>query len=134
MTSLASGVDLIEIERVKDTLQRHGARFVRHVFTAAELADVCGEDQDYARFASSLAARFAAKEAVAKALGTGIGAVGWQEIEVLRDSCNAPCLHLHGVAKKLAAELGLETWSISLSHSHSHAIAMAVAVGEHKIS
>lgn len=129
MTPLASGVDLIEIERVQDALRRHGGRFAQHVFTAAELADVCGEDQDYARFAPSLAARFAAKEAVAKALGTGIGAVGWQEIEVLRGSNNAPGLHLHAAAKELAAELGLVTWSISLSHSHSHAIAMVVAVG-----
>ena len=76
------------------------------------------------------AARFAAKEAAAKALGTGIGAVGWQEIEVLRGPNQEPTLHLHGAAEKLAAELGLETWSVSLSHTHEHAVALVVAVGD----
>ena len=126
---LASGVDLIEIERVQEALQRYSGRFAQHIFTPAELADVCADGGEYARFAASLAARFAAKEAAAKALGTGIGAVGWQEIEVLRGPNQEPTLHLHGAAEKLAAELGLETWSVSLSHTHEHAVALVVAVG-----
>ena len=126
---LSSGVDLIEIERVREALQRHGERFVRRVFTPAELSDVCGDNRAYAQFAPSLAARFAAKEAAAKALGCGIGDVGWQEIEILRSPNQSPHLHLHGAAQTLAASLGLSTWSVSLSHTASHALALVVAAG-----
>ena len=119
--NLTTGVDLIEIERVEQAASRHGERFLSRVFTPAELAE-CGLRYD------SLAARFAAKEAVAKALGSGIGRVGWQEIEILRGSENQPVLYLHGMAGELADELGFETWSISLSHTRFHAIAMVVAV------
>ena len=73
---------------------------------------------------------FAAKEAVAKALGTGIGDVGWLEIEILGDEQNAPTLILSGAAKKRAADLGLSDWSVSISHSMTHAVAIAVAIGK----
>lgn len=119
---VASGVDLIEIERLEGTIQRYGDRFLKRVFTQQEL-DEAGQSM------ASLAARFAAKEAVAKALGTGIGTVAWQEIEVLRGEARQPVLHLHGEASRLAARLGLQDWSLSLSHTHTHAIAMVVAVG-----
>ena len=119
---LATGVDLIEIERIRQAMQRHGERFLARVYTSQELAEV-GED------AASLAVRFAAKEAVAKALGTGIGRVGWREIEILRGPALEPVLRLHGAARRLAEENGLHTWSISLSHDHTHAIAMVVALG-----
>lgn len=78
---------------------------------------------------ASLAARFAAKEAVAKALGTGIGPVSWREIEIRRGSARQPVLLLHGAAAQLAAELGLTEWSISLSHSQETAVAVAIAAG-----
>jgi holo-[acyl-carrier protein] synthase len=117
---LATGIDLIEINRVEKALQRHGQRFLSRIFTPAELAE-CGGRVD------SLAARFAAKEAVAKALGTGIGRVGWQEIEIERGPANEPTLLLTGKAAQLADEIGLNTWSVSLSHTHTHALAMVVA-------
>jgi holo-[acyl-carrier protein] synthase len=120
---LTTGVDLIEIERIQDAIERHGERFLQRVYTDREL-DLCGQAS------ASLAVRFAAKEAVAKALGTGIGEVRWQDIEILRDEARAPLLYLHGQAEALAALLGLRTWSLSLSHTGSHAIAFVVAMGE----
>lgn len=127
MLTLSTGIDLIEIERFKKAIERHGLRFLERVFTSQELSEV-GEN------AASLAARFAAKEAVAKALGTGIGAITWQEIEILRGESRQPLLTLHGSAQQLAAYLNLEKWSISLSHSQSHAIAVAVGIGDSNIS
>lgn len=120
--NLTSGVDIIEIERLKEALERHGARLLKRIFTASELEEV-GSNH------ASLAARFAAKEAVSKALGTGIGRVKWHEIEILRGPAREPNLYLHGEAARLASELGYETWSISLSHSQTHAVALAVAIG-----
>lgn len=118
---LTTGIDLIEIERIADAIERHGERFLNRIFTPREIADCGGR-------AESLAARWAAKEAVAKALGCGIGAVSWQEIEIQREENGAPTLHLYGEAARLAQEKGLETWSVSLSHSQSHAVAMVVGV------
>jgi len=120
---LRTGVDLIEIDRVADVVRRHGDRYLDRVYTAAELEQARGNAQ-------SLAGRFAAKEAVAKALGTGIGPVGWQEIEVLGDDQNAPKLQLSGAAQARAAALGIEQWSVSISHSMTHAVAFAVGIGE----
>lgn len=123
MMILATGVDLIEIDRLEKAVLRHGQRFLNRVYTPAELAEA-GANK------ASLAARFAAKEAVAKALGCGIGPVSWREIEIRRDPARKPILHLHGAAAQLALESGLQNWSISLSHSQSHAIAFALAMGE----
>jgi holo-[acyl-carrier protein] synthase len=119
---LRTGVDLIEIDRVAEVIARHGKRYLERIYTSAEL-EQCG------RRTESLAGRFAAKEAVAKALGCGIGEVGWKEIEILGDEQNAPVLTLYGAAELKASELGLTTWSVSLSHSMSHVVAMAVAIG-----
>jgi holo-[acyl-carrier protein] synthase len=119
---LRTGVDLIEIDRVAVVIARHGKHYLDRVYTPAEL-EQCG------RRTESLAGRFAAKEAVAKVLGCGIGEVGWKEIEVLGDEQNAPVLILHGAAELKANELGLTNWSVSLSHSMSHAVAVAVAIG-----
>lgn len=120
---LRTGVDLIEIERVRTAIATHGDRFLRRVYTAAELA-CCS------RRVESLAARFAAKEAVAKALGTGVWRDGvlWTDIEVLKAESGAPVLHLHGAAAVIAAADGLSEWSISLSHDRSRAIAFVVAL------
>jgi holo-[acyl-carrier protein] synthase len=117
---IRTGVDIIEIERVARAIERHGARFYSRFFTEREVADS-------RRQAAALAARFAAKEAVAKALGTGIGVVCWTEIEIIRGDQRQPELHLHGAAARLASELGLSEWAISLSHTHQHAVAFAVA-------
>jgi holo-[acyl-carrier protein] synthase len=119
---IANGIDLIEIRRVSEVIARHQVRFLSRVFTEAEI-------QDTKANTASLAARFAAKEAVAKALGCGIGPIAWREIEVRKGPENMPVLHLYGSAARLAQEKGLTEWSISLSHTETHAIAVAVAVG-----
>lgn len=116
---LRVGVDMIEIVRICETVERFGARFLDRVFTPQEQA-YCGDKT------TSLAARWAAKEAVAKALGCGIGDVAWIEIEVLLDGSGAPQLRLSGAARRLAEECGLSQWSLSLSHSRSHAVAFVV--------
>lgn len=118
---LRVGVDLIEIARVQRSIDRFGARFLARIFTEREIAYCNGR-------AASLAGRFAVKEAVAKALGTGIGDVCWKEIEVMNDQAGRPILCLHGAATELADALGLMQWDISLSHSNSHAIGMATAI------
>jgi len=119
---LATGVDIIEIERIQQAMQRYGQRFLQRIFTATELEESAGNP-------SSLAARFAAKEAVAKALGCGIGPVSWQEIEIRRAEARRPLLVLHGAAAQVASQQGLQTWSISLSHSLAYAVAFATAIG-----
>ena len=122
MEHLRTGVDLIEISRVEAVMQRYGQRFLNRVFTPQEQADSGGR-------AASLAARFAAKEAAAKALGCGIGLVGWLDIEITRDPERRPGLVLHGEARQRAQELRLREWSVSLSHSRDYAIALVVAAG-----
>ena len=119
---LATGVDLIEVARIEEVIARHGKHYLERIYTQAEL-EQCGKR------AESLAGRFAAKEAVAKALGCGIGDVAWKEIEILGDEQNAPMLTLYGEARDKAQELGLTTWSVSISHSQSHSVAFVVAIG-----
>jgi holo-[acyl-carrier protein] synthase len=118
---LRCGIDLIEIQRMEDGINRLGERFLNRFFTPGERADC--DDKPH-----RLAARFAAKEAVAKALGTGIGDVGWRDIEI---RCNndrgRPTLYLHGPAAALAAEMGLTQWDVSLTHTQDYASAVAVA-------
>lgn len=123
---LRTGVDLIEIERIREAVDRHGVRFLERVYTRQEV------DQSGGRL-ESLAARFAAKEAASKALGTGVWRAGicWTDIEIVRDEMTgAPALVLHGAAQEQAQALGLHTWSVSLSHDRTHAIAFVVGVGE----
>ncbi len=119
---LAVGVDIIEVERLSRGLARHGDRFLDRFFTPRE-REQCGGR------ATSLAGRFAVKEAVGKALGTGIGDISWKEVEIINDERGRPILTLHGEAARLSAELGLAEWSISLSHTNTHAVGMAVALG-----
>jgi holo-[acyl-carrier protein] synthase len=120
---LRSGIDLVEISRLEDIQARIKERFLKRVYTAIELEECQG-------LSASLAGRFAAKEAVAKALGCGIGPVSWQEIEIRRGPKGEPYLELHGQALALAQEVGISSWSISISHTVEHAIAMAVALSE----
>ena len=122
MNRVVTGIDMVEIPRLDDVLERHGDRFLYRVFTSNELSEAGNRT-------SSLAARFAAKEAVAKALGKGIGRVGWRDIEVLRNVEGQPTLHLHGAAAQLAADLSISTWSISLTHTQHTAAAVVIGVG-----
>lgn len=122
---LTSGVDLIEIARVEAAVARFGERFLKRVYTPAELAYCRGR-------VSELAARFAAKEAVAKALGVGLAymaaeGVGCREIEVLADGRGRPYVVLYGRARARAEALGLRDWSLSLSHARDFALAFVVA-------
>ena len=119
---LAVGVDIIEVARIQRSVDRHGVRFLNRIFTTQEQAYCVGR-------ADRLAARFAVKEAVGKAFGTGIGDVGWKEIEVVNDERGRPELVLHDSAAILARELDLHRWSISMSHTDTHAIGMVVALG-----
>ncbi len=118
------GLDTVAIERIERLLNRTGERFIRRVFTEAE-ADYCRER---ARPAESFAARFAAKEAVMKCLGSGwADGVGFLQIEVIRGLSGAPGIRLHGHAAVLAKRQGMEQFHLSLTHSGQDAVAVAVA-------
>jgi holo-[acyl-carrier protein] synthase len=120
---LGLGTDLIEIERIQASVNRFGERFLERIFTAGEIAYCRRKKQP----AESFAARFAAKEAGAKALGTGISrGVSWKEIEVTREVGQRPMLHFRGRAGELAKALGVRRVHLTLSHSRTLAIAVAV--------
>src|SRR6058998_3642594 len=119
MNTSAVGVDIIEIERIERALAKFGPRFLRRVYTQLEAAFCRGRS-------SELAARFAAKEAVMKALGTGARSVAWRDIEVLPDRRGKPLVYLYGGALERAALIGLEAIDISLSHLESFAVAVVV--------
>jgi holo-[acyl-carrier protein] synthase len=125
---LATGVDLVEVARVARVLERYGARFLERIYTPAEIRFARGRPAE-------LAARFAAKEAVAKALGVGMRmlspiGVGWHDVEVLNERSGRPYVRLHGRAQALAADQGLIEWSLSLTHDGGLAMAFVVAMGK----
>lgn len=113
------GVDIVEIGRIERVLARWGEHFLKRVYTEAERDDCQNR-------APALAVRFAAKEAVMKALGTGIKGISWREIEVLSNHDGKPLVYLHSGAQQKAAELGLGELAISLSHSREYAIASVI--------
>jgi holo-[acyl-carrier protein] synthase len=120
---IGTGVDLIEVERIARSIERFGARFLQRIFTDQEIA-YCSSRR---ASAESFAARFAAKEAGAKALGTGISkGVTWNEFQVGRQPGGRPVLELRGRAGLLATELGVRTISLSLTHTSNLAVAMVV--------
>jgi holo-[acyl-carrier protein] synthase len=126
MSILGIGVDLAEVERIQHSLDRFGERFMKRVFTEGEIA-YCQSMKCPARH---FAARFAAKEAVSKAFGTGIGkAMGWRDIDVHKKKSGEPFLVLHGGANLLGEGRGLKSSWISLSHTDHHAVAMIVIEG-----
>ena len=117
---MGTGTDIIEIARIRASIERYGARFVERIFTPGEIA-YCKRKKNAAE---SYAGRFAAKEAAAKALGTGISrGVTWREIEVVRRPGERPTLQLHGRAAVRAATLGAMAASVSISHSRELALA-----------
>ena len=120
---VGSGVDLVEIARIQQSLERYGKRFLNRVFTAAEQA-YCMRKRNAAE---SFAARFAAKEAGAKALGTGISrGVNWLEIEVVREPGGRPGLRFHGRAAEIASQLGVARAALSITHTASLSMANVV--------
>jgi holo-[acyl-carrier protein] synthase len=120
-----TGVDIIEISRFESQRPALRSRFFQRVFTTRELSLIHNSF-------SSAAGKFAAKEAVAKALGCGIGEVRWQDIEILQGSSGEPHLFLHEKAAAISNSMGLESWSLSISHSRQNAVAFAVAIGPEK--
>ena len=126
MSVLGIGLDLIEVERIRGLLERHGARFKERTFTPEEVryCDTCADP------AMHYAARFAAKEACAKALGPGFAeGVSWRDIEVVRADSGAPGLRLHGAAEELARSMGVKRMLITLSHLRETAAAQVVFCG-----
>jgi holo-[acyl-carrier protein] synthase len=126
MQIIGVGLDATEIERVADMIERYGERFVRRVFTSGEIA-YCQARRDYA---SSYAARFAAKEAAMKALGTGHSrGVLWKDIEIVRLG-GPPQLQLHGGAARRFAAMGAKTSLLTITHSETLALAEVLILGE----
>jgi holo-[acyl-carrier protein] synthase len=124
------GIDLIEIERIRHTVNRYGERFLMRVYTTTEI-------ERYRLSIQSLAVRWAAKEATAKLLGVGLrgigagpasNAIGWKEIEVLNDTSGRPIICLHGSAEQRAEQLAITTLTVSLSHTRTLAIASVVGL------
>lgn len=123
MSILGIGVDLVEVERIQHSLDRFGERFMKRVFTEGEIT-YCQSMKFAARH---FAARFAAKEAVSKAFGTGIGkAMGWRDIDVHKKESGEPFLVLYGGADRLAKSRDMKSSWITLSHTEHHAVAMIV--------
>jgi holo-[acyl-carrier protein] synthase len=120
------GVDIIEIDRIQQTVERWGERFLRRVYTDTELRLYKGKVE-------SLAARFAGKEATVKALGTGMRGIGWKDIEILHEPSGKPLINLYRRAQEEACDLRLKDLAISLSHSREYAIAFVVGEKEAEI-
>ena len=126
MTILGVGMDIVETKRIAESIERFGDRFLRRVFLEGEVA--------YARSMKfphlHLAARFAAKEAISKAFGTGIGhEMGWRDLEIIREPGGAPRVRLHGRAEAFANARGVQAVHISLSHTEHYGAASAVVEG-----
>ena len=113
------GIDIVEIARIERAIARRGEGFLHRIYTEPEL-------KLFRKRPSSLAARFAGKEAVIKAIGTQTKGIGWREIEILADPSGKPLVHLYGKAQNQADSLGLGKLAISLSHSKEYAVAFVV--------
>ena len=126
MTILGVGMDIVETKRIAESIERFGDRFLHRVFLEGEVA--------YSRSMKfphlHLAARFAAKEAISKAFGTGIGnEMGWRDLEIVREPGGAPRVVLHGRAEAFAKARGVQAVHVSLSHTAEYGAASAVIVG-----
>jgi len=119
--NIAVGIDIIEVGRVRKVFERHGERFLRRIYTENEVQQCRGK-------VTRLAGRFAAKEAISKALGTGLHGVAWREMEVVQLRSGRPTVTLHGKAKRRAEELGLSAFDVSIADLAEFSIAIAVAI------
>lgn len=120
-TSLVSGIDLVEIHRFRELCPVVRERFFQRVFNQSERKYI-GESFERA------AGVFAAKEALSKAIGCGIGPISWKEIKVANNEDGKPELRLSGNASTMATEMGISSWSVSISHTREHAIAMVIGL------
>jgi holo-[acyl-carrier protein] synthase len=124
MAILGHGIDLVEISRIAEMIERHGEHFLNRCFTPGE-QEYCAS---YNEASPHYAGRFAAKEAIVKALGTGFrGQINWTDMEILPDTEGQPVLTLQGHIMELARELGISHWHVSISHTLEHAMASAIA-------
>jgi holo-[acyl-carrier protein] synthase len=124
---LSTGVDILHVPRMEQAVARYGQRLLDRCFSQAEIASCYGH-------ASEFAVRYAAKEAVSKALGVGLrvmarNGIKFHEVEILPDRYGKPHVHLHGWAAQRAQELGLKEWAVSLTHEKEYAVAFVVAQG-----
>ena len=124
----SSGVDIIEVKRIKDMVDKHGKKFLQRIFSDGEIRYCDSRKNKYEHYA----ARFAAKEAVMKTLGAGIGTIGFKEIEVLRGAKGDVLVQLGGKARERSDNLGISHIHISLSHTATYAVALAIAEIEEK--
>ena len=116
---LVTGVDIIEIPRIRRVFELYGRRFLRRIYTSGEIRYCRGR-------APQLASRFAAKEAVMKALGTGVRGIRWKDVEIVRIGGSAPMIELHGTARRRADQIGILNMAVSLTHSREYAVASVV--------
>jgi holo-[acyl-carrier protein] synthase len=119
---LSVGVDIIEIERIRASIENHPTRFLAYIYTQEEIAR-------YRDQLPELAARFAGKEAVSKVLGTGVDGFAWRDIEILSDALGKPIVRLAGGAQRRAEAIGIRQIEISLSHCREYAVAFAAGYG-----
>src|SRR5262249_13428422 len=127
MAIVGHGVDIVEVRRIAEMLDRHGERFLDRVYTRGERAYATSSLK---RRDEHLAARFAAKEAVLKALGTGWRrGIAWTDVEVVHGPAGQPHVRLTGRAAEIAADARIEDWFLSLSHSGDWAMASVIAIG-----
>ena len=126
MPILGHGIDIVETSRIRKLVEEHGQHFLDRVFTLGEQR-YCA--QNTKRYFEHLAGRFAAKEAVLKVLGTGWrGGIAWTDIEVLREMSGQPRVLLTGECLRIAGELGISRWHLSISHIETHATASAIGM------
>lgn len=126
MPILGHGIDIVETDRIRRLVEEHGERFLERVYTVDELA-YCALNMK--RYYEHLAGRFAAKEAVLKVLGTGWrGGIAWTDVEVLKEPSGQPRIRLHGECKRIAEEMGIAHWHLSISHITTHATASAIGL------
>ena len=124
MPLIGHGIDLVEIQRIRHLHAEHGQHFLDRVFTPAE-QQYCAQNPK--RYFEHLAGRFAAKEAVLKVLGTGWrGGIAWTDIDITRDPSGRPGIQLTGESARIAAQLGIKHWLLSITHVQSHAMASAI--------
>ncbi|MGE5594036.1 MAG: holo-ACP synthase [Betaproteobacteria bacterium] len=117
------GVDIVEVARIRELMERKGDRLVGRVFTPEEIGSAAGGRYD------SLAGRFAAKEAVAKAFGTGVRGFSWGEVQIVEEPSGKPRVRLTGRAAEVAAQLGVVHVEVSIAHTRDTAVAVAIALG-----
>jgi holo-[acyl-carrier protein] synthase len=121
---IGHGIDIVETARIKRLFEQHGEHFLNRVFTAGE-QEYCAKNKT--RYYEHLAGRFAAKEAVLKVLGTGWrGGIGWTDIEVVKEPSGQPRIRLTGECERIAREMGIGVWHLSISHIETHATASAI--------